>query len=948
MDAAKHNFTNDKIWSLGDWMTGLLSGSLSFAVYAWTVAPNVTLLDSGEFIVAAQHFGVPHPTGYPLWTFLAWVFQLLPLGNAAWEINLFSGVCGGLSVGLLAALTRSSLRWLMGSVAEKCHNLISLVAVSCSLLFAFSASMWSQATITEVYTLHSLLIGCYLTSLYVWLRRSQNLGLLILCFFQLALAFSNHHLSIVLAPLPFLAVLLLKREIFWDLVVAASLTLLLVYLGFAILSTDPLVLKTALRFFYCVAVGLIVLVIVKRFQMEWRLIAYLPFAVALGMLPYIYMPLASATNPPMNWAYTRTPEGFFYSFNRSQYSGSLSQQSLRTLGRAMGALPALEQPQIQEESHDLPEKSSFTLLQEWVGFFGIQLTRSFTPIGILGYFAALFIILRLHAIAKRTWVYLLEIGFILAAVLQPFADKAEIDVAGWWLQMPYHTYTNFIFALLASVGITLSLTILFQRLPRLAWIRFMLLTLPIAPLILNCDICSQRERWFGWKFGHDMLKDLPQGSILFGGTDPGRFVPTYMIFGESGQPSNFKRDPTFDRRDLYIITQNGVGEPLYRQYLRDHYSVNRPQAVNAFQRWLGREETYPKQTLVFPTEEEIHAAIEKEITKETEEDPSLAHSVVTRLIWEKNRGRHKFFVEESFPLKWSYDHALPHGLVYELTPQPVSEIPKEVVEKDRIFWKGYIQNLTTDPNFARDLDAQRSFSKLRSTSGNIYTYRKMRKEAEFAYRQALQLWSGNPDALNGLSELLWDRGDFDGVIELLSIATAADPNNFQLWRLRTMAEKRKQLEGEIHLLEATLAQQPRSREVTEKLLDLYSTVGETVRAAKLLDRALAQFREDPDFLRLAANYSDINGLLPQQLTAAKNLVLIEASNGENFLILARAAFRNNDKKTFYSAARRAIELSGLPMQEAIQQSPLFHSWKKDPEFKKLIKEIETLHQNTLK
>ena len=44
-----------------DWLVGIVTGIISFAVYAWSAAPNVTLLDSGEFIVAAQHFG--YPTG---------------------------------------------------------------------------------------------------------------------------------------------------------------------------------------------------------------------------------------------------------------------------------------------------------------------------------------------------------------------------------------------------------------------------------------------------------------------------------------------------------------------------------------------------------------------------------------------------------------------------------------------------------------------------------------------------------------------------------------------------------------------------------------------------------------------------------------------------------------------------------------------------------------------
>ncbi|MEI6279991.1 MAG: DUF2723 domain-containing protein [Verrucomicrobiae bacterium] len=928
----------EKIWNRGDVIAGILTGLLAFGVYAWTVAPNVTLLDSGEFTVAAQHFGVPHPTGYPLWTFLAWLFQLLlPFGNASWRVNLFSSFCGGLAVGVATALTRSSLRWLMEERMRRWPGLGTMIPVVCGLLLAFSFSMWSQATIAEVYALHALMIGLYLTVLYAWLRRPECLGLLLLAFFTIALSFSNHHLSVTMAPLPFLAVLLVRREIFWDLVIASLLTVLLAYLGFAILSADPLVLKTAIRFFYCVMLGLIVLVVVRRFQVEWRLVAYLPFVVALGILPYAYMPLASSTNPPMNWAYTRSPEGFYFSFNRSQYSGPLSQQSLRSLGRLMGAVG--EKPPEQPAPGEPPPQSLYSRLQEWAGFFWVQLGRSFTPIGILGYFGALFVILRLQDVAKRTWVYLLEFGFVLAAILQPIADAAEIDQNGWWLQMPYHTYTNLIFSVLAALGIAIGCSALFSRYPRFAWTRFLLLTLPLMPLALNEAGCSQRGRWFGWEFGHDMLKDLPKGSVVLGGTDPGRFVPTYMILGESPQPAAVKRDPDFDRRDLYIITQNGVGEPLYRKYLADHYGPDRPAPKNAFERWLGRTDAYPKTPLVFPTEEEINEAIRKEIEEKAKEGafpaPSFTHSLVTKLIWEKNRGTHEFFVEESFPLVWSYDHALPNGLSYKICREPLKEIPADAVKTDMAFWDAYLQKLLGNPEFAQDYDARRSFSKLRTTTGNIYRHRKMLKEAEIAYRQALALWHGNPECLSAMSAILWERGDFDGVLRLLEPANAEDLNNLPLWRLRVMAEKRKELEGEIREVRAALEKDPNDREKTEKLLDLYYSTGDTNKSSDLLKSSVKIFHDNPEFLLKAVQLSEMNALPDRELDAAKMLAAVGTNAGESQLLLARAWFRNNDKTNFYTTARAAIEKGGLPAREALFKIPLFAPWREEEEFQKL-------------
>lgn len=938
----------EKIWSRGDGMAGLFTGLVSLAVYVWTAAPNVTLLDSGEFIVAAQHFGVPHPTGYPLWTLLAWIFQLLPLGNAAWEIAIFSGVCGGLAVGLVTALTSSSLRWLMGEALEQWRGLRSVVSVTCGLLFAFSFSMWSQATIAEVYTLHALMIGLYLAAIYSWLRRPDCLWLLLLAFFAITLSFGNHHLSLAMAPLPFLAVLLVRREWFWDLLIAALLTALLAYLGFAILSGDLAVLKTAIRFFYCVMLGFAVLVIVRRFQVEWRLIAFLPFVVAIGLLPYAYMPLASSTNPPMNWAYTRTPQGFFFSFNRSQYSGSLTQQSLRSLGRLMGTAG---EHSPEEEAPGHPSKSLYTELQDWTGFFWLQLGRSFTPIGVLGYFGALFVILRLRNVAQRTWVYVMELAFVLAAILQPVADGATIDVGGWWLQMPYHSYTNLIFAILAATGIAFGLCALFSRYPRVAGSRFLLLVLPLMPLMLNKDGCSQRGRWFGWQFGHDMLKDVPKDSVILGGTDPGRFVPTYMILGESGQAAGVKRDPEFDRRDLYIITQNGVGEPLYRKYLADHYGPDRPAPKNAFEKWLGRAEAYPKTPLVFPTEDEIHKAVEKEIAAQIKDgktpDPALAHNVVTRLIWEKNRDKHAFFVEESFPLDWSYDHALPHGLVYQIAREPLKEIPADVVEKDMMFWDSYARSLLENPDYWKDFDAQRSFSKLRTTTGNLYKHRKMLKEAEAAYRQSLALWPGNPESLNALSNILWDRGDYDAVVKILEPATAADPDNFPLLRLWAFAEKRKELDGEIREVRASLEKNPKDQEKAGKLLELYSSTGDTNELSEFLSQAVETFGDNPKFLRTAAQYAEANDLPASELAAARKLVAGATNTGDDYLLLARACFRNNDKTNFYSAAKTAIEKGGLPIREAIMGYPLFTPWREEEEFKKLKAPLFAVPQGTL-
>ncbi len=924
----------------------ITAGAVSMAVYAWTAAPNVTLLDSGEFITAAARFGVPHPTGYPLWTLLNWLFLLLPLGNVAWEVNLFSGVCAALAVALMAGVLVNLLKWFLGDLPGRLALIAPLTGTAFALLLAFSVPMWSQAVIAEVYGLHVLLIAVYLALLYGWVRHPSHDRLLLGAFFVLALAVSNHHLSLTLAPLPFLLVLLLRRRALPDWIFASVLTALLFYLGFAILSEDQIVLKTAIRFFWIVVGGGVVFVVWRRGRIRWRLTAFLPFSVGLGLLPYAYMPLASATNPPMNWSYTRDPAGFFYSINRSQYTGTLSDQSLRTLGKLAGTASALK------KGPEAPRRlltSKWSELKMWVGFFWQQLARAFTPFSVIGYFASILFILRC-SLPKRTWIYTLHMAFVLAAFLLPAMEGAPIDKAGWWLQMPWHGYTFLIYALLSGLGIGLLIEFLARRRALYFWLAPILLLLPLWTAPGSAAQSSQRGRLFGWMFGHDMLKDLPQGAVVMGGTDPGRFVPTYMIFGESPQSAGHKRDPAFDRRDLYIITQNALGEPLYMKYIRDHYGVGRPKPRNAFERWLGRGETYPEQPLILPSPEETDKIIAAEFAKETKKSPEKIpakfakdtqdggiYGAILRWIWERNRDKHEFFIEESFPIPWTYDYAVPHGLVYRLNSEKLDSLTPEMVSRDFAFWAAYKAKLLADPAFKDDFDAQRSFSKLRLAMANVYRHRKMLPEAERAYREALELWTGNPEAILPLCEILEDRGDYDAAFAVLNEAFQEDPNNMALIALAVMTGRRKEAHEEIEKCREALDAAPNDAEAFTRLLTLYASMGDTNRANQIITTRLHDFTNQSGPLKSMASYLETTEQPKRFQEVAELLVATDAKDPMHHYILARALMVNDHAEAAFESAARAVREGGRKARELLAQDPVFAEAIKKPPFDGLLR-----------
>src|SRR5215510_7343726 len=73
-------------------------------LYIRTLAPTVTLVDSGELIVAARTLGVAHPPGFPLYVLLAHLATLFPVGNVAVRVNTASALFAALASAVLAVV----------------------------------------------------------------------------------------------------------------------------------------------------------------------------------------------------------------------------------------------------------------------------------------------------------------------------------------------------------------------------------------------------------------------------------------------------------------------------------------------------------------------------------------------------------------------------------------------------------------------------------------------------------------------------------------------------------------------------------------------------------------------------------------------------------------------------------------------------------------------------
>jgi len=102
-----------------DWLTFGITTLLVWIGYYWTLAPDLTLEDSGELAVASLYAGIPHPPGYPVWTVYTWLWaNFLPFNNIAWRVALGEATAGAFAWGLLGLLVSRGSSMLMEGIAE--------------------------------------------------------------------------------------------------------------------------------------------------------------------------------------------------------------------------------------------------------------------------------------------------------------------------------------------------------------------------------------------------------------------------------------------------------------------------------------------------------------------------------------------------------------------------------------------------------------------------------------------------------------------------------------------------------------------------------------------------------------------------------------------------------------------------------------------------------------
>ena len=239
--------------------------AVALMLYARTLLPDVGLWDTAEFQTVGSVLGIAHPTGYPTYTLLAWLASVLlaPFGNEAYRADLLSALLMAGAGALLAVrVVQASRRWAIGLLS--------------GIVFATGPVAWHWGQRADPHALHVFFAALLLVLLGTWAARQERGprgdAWLLAAAVAYGLSLGNHALTLLLAPGIGAYVLMVEPRILWR---------------------------------------------------RWRLVLAAAAALAASAaMVYLYLPLRSAMDPPLDYADPESWSAFWYVVLGEQFQGS--------------------------------------------------------------------------------------------------------------------------------------------------------------------------------------------------------------------------------------------------------------------------------------------------------------------------------------------------------------------------------------------------------------------------------------------------------------------------------------------------------------------------------------------------------------------------------------------------------------------------------------------------
>ena len=536
---------------------------------------------------------------------------------------------------------------------------------------------------------------------------------------------------------------------------------------------------------------------------------------------------------------------------------------------------------------------------------------------------------------SQKWVIATLIGFLIMSVLLMILANPTGDIQDMFIQRVKFISSHALYALWVGYGILLVLSFFEHTfINKPGWCRVglclaaVMWLVPLEQNANNSELlhryggAEQHDRDFGWQFGKYQLRgseamrwelapdeeplpnpefppEMEPHAIFFGGTDPGRFVPTYMIYSAHVRP------------DVYLITQNALADNTYMAVMRDLYGDEiwipaQNDSAYAFHRYVddvqsGRRPRSADLRIEGGRVQVSGALGVMEI-----------NGILTEMIFERNNYRHAFYVEESYVLQWMYPYLSPHGLIMKINRERTS-LSAENARNDLDFWDWYTRRFTSNRWFRRDVVARKSFSKLRSALGGLYANRRMFAEAEAAFNEARMLYPLSPEAnFRLVQEVLMPQRRFTEAREVMLEFNRLDPGNTRVPDFISHLEAFEKLWQRIGILEAQRESGQMDVNRAMELAELYQQARQTHLVASIIRNIIETPDLPPQFLFRAAQLAQAANANREMVQALDRLVAVipRETSPNIYLEIAR----------MYAQAERPDQVRQM-MERYLEQNP---------------------------
>ena len=271
---------------------------------------------------------------------------------------------------------------------------------------------------------------------------------------------------------------------------------------------------------------------------------------------------------------------------------------------------------------------------------------------------------------------------------------------------------------------------------------------------------------------------------------------------------------------------------------------------------------------------------------------------------------------------------------------------------DKVNMKHDYNGFTGDRKFIRDEEAQKAFSKLRSSIAGLYEWRfrharnatdqqRMLKEADFAYRQAFAYCPYSPEAVFHYVNLLLTTGRVDDAVSVGETCFRLDPNNEQVENMVKNLHDIKnqhlnlapsQVSGNTQQLEKEVKDNPTDFQKAFNLAGAYIQLQQPDKAMKVLDDVLANPKVEPNaVIFLAKAYAQM-GNYPKLEIALEKLTQLQPHSPEAWCDLAAMKIAVGKASEAYKDLKVSVDENAKRLAQNPKASNLLLTIRADPRF----------------